>query len=286
MDWITGMQKAIDYIEDNLTKELDYNEIAKRAYVSSFYFQRIFSILCGYTTGDYIRNRRLTLAGAELLSTDAKVIDIALKYGYETPESFSRAFTRFHGITPSSARRVGANLKSFGQLSMKLSLEGGDTMDYRIEKKEAFNVIAIRKQFYLDNSLNKQSIPEFWSELRQDGTLKKIESFSNGVLPGIIGICVNGIDGHFDYCIAVPTNLKSSKEGFEIFKIPNSTFAVFHFTGPLHEEMSKAEKRIFSEWMPTSGFKPVMTAELEVYSDKPHDAQDYEFWIYVPVEKK
>ena len=103
MDWITGIQNAIDYVENHLTEELDYEEIARASCSSTFHFQRIFGILCGYTLGEYIRNRRLTLAGAELATTRAKVIDVAYKYGYENPESFSKAFQKFYGISPSQA---------------------------------------------------------------------------------------------------------------------------------------------------------------------------------------
>ena len=104
MNWITGIQRALDYVEAHLMESVDYEEAAKQAYSSSFHFQRVFSILCGFTLGDYIRMRRLTLAGSELASSDIRVIDAALKYGYDTPESFSRAFTRFHGVPPSQAK--------------------------------------------------------------------------------------------------------------------------------------------------------------------------------------
>ena len=133
MDWTTGLQRAIDYVEDHLAEPLDYAEIARQAYSSSFHFQRIFSILCGYTLGEYIRSRRLTLAGNDLLRTDSKVIDVALKYGYDSPESFSRAFARFHGVLPSRVKSGTIPLKSFSRLSVKLILEGGSLMDYRIE---------------------------------------------------------------------------------------------------------------------------------------------------------
>lgn len=112
MDWLTGIQNAINYIEEHLTEEIDYEEVAKEAACSNFYFQRIFGILCGISLGDYIRNRRLTLAGDELSASDDKVIDIALKYGYESPESFTRGFARFHGVTPSEAKKDGSKLKS------------------------------------------------------------------------------------------------------------------------------------------------------------------------------
>lgn len=119
MDWITGIQNAINYIENHLTEEIDYDKAAAEAACSSFYFQRIFSILCDISLSEYIRNRRLTLAGNELNASNAKVIDIALKYGYESPESFARAFSKFHGITPSEAKKNGSKLKSFSRLSVK-----------------------------------------------------------------------------------------------------------------------------------------------------------------------
>ena len=146
MDWITGIQKAIDYVEEHLLEPISYEETAKRAYASSFHFQRIFGIICGYTLGDYIRFRRLSLAGRELAEQNGKVIDVALKYGYDTPESFTRAFVRFHGVSPTQAKR-GATLKTFSRLSVKLSLNGGTTMEYRIENRETFQLIVKKKRF-------------------------------------------------------------------------------------------------------------------------------------------
>ena len=144
MEWIAGIQRAIDHIEDHLTDEIDYEAVARESFSSSYHFQRVFSILCGYTLGEYIRCRRLSLAGAELASTDAKVIDVALKYGYDSPDSFAKAFQKFHGITPSEARRKGSMLRSYSRLSVKISLEGGNIMDYRIENKEAFRLLGFK----------------------------------------------------------------------------------------------------------------------------------------------
>ena len=151
MNWVKGIQDAIGYIEENITEELDYEDIAKRAHVSSFHFHRGFSILCGLTLGEYIRNRRLTLAGMELSSGSVKVIDIALKYGYDSPDSFTKAFTRFHEASPSSAKKGNANLKSVAPLKITLKLDGGKVMDYRIEKKEAIKVVGTSKEFTNDN---------------------------------------------------------------------------------------------------------------------------------------
>lgn len=171
MDWITGIQRALDYVEEHITGPIDYEEAARRACSSSFHFQRVFSVLCGFTLGEYIRLRRLTLAGSELAGSDEKVIDVALKYGYDTPESFSRAFTRFHGITPSQARSSGAVLKSFSRLSVKLILSGGNIMDYRIETKEAFKLVMRKKRVSAREELTPVEISAYWQECSADGTI-------------------------------------------------------------------------------------------------------------------
>lgn len=147
MDWVMGMQRAIDYVEAHITEELNYDEIARQSYSTAYHFQRVFGLLCGYTLGEYIRNRRLTLAGSELAGSSVKVIDVALKYGYDNPDSFARAFTRFHGLTPSQARREGVKLNSFSRLSIRLSLEGGCMMEYRIEEKQGMLLTGYKRRF-------------------------------------------------------------------------------------------------------------------------------------------
>ena len=147
MDWIIGLQKAIDYIEENLTETIDYEMVAAQSFSSSYHFQRVFSILCGFTIGEYIRNRRLSLAGTELATSDVKVIDVALKYGYESPDSFAKAFQKFHGILPSQARNNGSMLKSYSRLVLKFSLEGGCTMNYRIEEKGEIILTGYKRRF-------------------------------------------------------------------------------------------------------------------------------------------
>ena len=141
MDWSVGIQRALDYIEEHLTEPADVGEIARQAACSAYYFQRIFCVLCGMTLGEYIRARRLTRAGSELAGGGLRVIDAALKYGYESPESFTRAFSRFHGVTPSQARRDGASLRALSPLSVQIILKGGRYMDYRIEEKGALRLL-------------------------------------------------------------------------------------------------------------------------------------------------
>lgn len=145
MEWMAIIGNSIQYIEEHITEELTADRIARNAGVSSFYFQKGFAMLCGFTVTEYIRNRRLALAGNDIIATDEKIIDIAMKYGYDSPDSFTKAFTRFHGVTPSSARRGEVLLKSFAPLKIRISLEGGYLMDYKIVKKDAFTVIANAK---------------------------------------------------------------------------------------------------------------------------------------------
>lgn len=162
-NWAEGIGSAIRYIEDNLAGELDIADIAAQAYVSAFHFQRIFSVLCGMTVGEYIRARRLTLAAQELSRGDIRVIDAAVKYGYDSPDSFARAFTRFHGITPSAAKEKGAALKSYAPLKIRLTLEGGSMMDYRIVEKAQFTVMGVSRKFSSETSY--QEIPKFWRSI-------------------------------------------------------------------------------------------------------------------------
>lgn len=121
MDWMEAIGSAIQYVEDHMTDELTVDMIADHVNISSFYFQKGFALLCGFSISEYIRNRRLALAGNDLATGDERIIDIAMKYGYDSPDSFARAFSRFHGVTPTAARKDKVMLKSFAPLKVKLS---------------------------------------------------------------------------------------------------------------------------------------------------------------------
>ena len=178
-DLTEDIHKAILFIESNLTADLEVRDIAKEAHLSPFYFQRIFTALCGIGVGEYIRNRRLTLAGEELASSDAKVIDIAAKYGYDSPDSFNRAFQRFHGVSPSAARKRGAKLCSFAPVKIKQTLKGGSRMEYRIVEKPQFTVMGVFRKFHPETSY--QRIPKYWTEMMQK---------TDFPLMGMYGICM------------------------------------------------------------------------------------------------
>ena len=208
------------------------------------------------TLGDYIRNRRLTLAGNELNAADDKVIDIALKYGYESPESFTRAFSRFHGVTPSEANKDGSKLKSFFRLSVKITLSGGNIMDYKIIEKEAFDIIEKVEAHTVEDSENAKSIPDFWTRSHNDGTVKKLLDTTT-YRTYIFGMCYGNLPENaktFDYSIAAKCNENTVvPDGFRKNTIPARTWAVFECKGAMPNAMQDMWHKIVSEFFPTSG---------------------------------
>lgn len=291
MDWITGISKAIDYIEEHITEPTDYARAAKEACSSPFNFQRVFALLCGYTLGDYVRMRRLTLAGEELLSADAKVIDVALKYGYDSPESFSRAFTRFHGVSPSAVRK-GAAIRSFSRICVKLILTGGSIMEYRIEKKQAAKIICRRREFTKpgDDYTNRE-IPEFWNECGRDGSIQKLCGYikDSAQFKGLLGVCFSTemTDSGFPYGIGAEYDGKSDPQDFEIVEIPAYTYAVFTVRGRMPDAFRETYRKICTEFFPQSGYEYGNGVEIEVYPSADVQNPDYtcEIWIAVKPKK-
>lgn len=238
-DWTKGLSDAVEYIERHITEPLDIKDIAACAYVSPFYFQRIFGSLCGFTVGEYIRGRRLTLAAQELASSDIRVIDCAVKYGYDSPDSFARAFTRFHGITPSAARERGARLNSVAPLKIKLTLEGGTMIEYKIVEKAAFTVMGFEDVFYPESSY--QEIPKFWD--------RHFASGGGEVICGRYGVCADMDGKSFRYLIAddyVP--YKELPQGCVTFTFPAGTWVVFPCT---MKTLQDVNTKIWNEWLPS-----------------------------------
>lgn len=291
MDWITGIQNAINYVEDNLEGEIDFETAAKKACSSPFHFQRTFGIVCSYTLGDYIRMRRLSLAAERLRSTDEKIIDIALRFGYETPESFSRAFTKFHGVSPTEARK-GANTKNFSRLFVKLILDGGNFMDYRIEKKDSFKIICKRKKIEKPQGYGAaEDISPFWRECSENGTFEKLQKYANfESFHGILGVCFSdsGSSTDFPYGIGAEYNgAPLFDEGFEIVEVPAATYAVFVCKGKMPEAFVKTYKQICTEFFPqNSSYEYGKSLELEVYPSADVNNPDYTCEIWIAVNKK
>lgn len=285
MEWTECISKAVSYIEDNITEELTIEDIAKQAIVSPFYFQKGFAMLCGFTVAEYIRCRRLAIAGSELVSTDRRIIDIALKYGYNSPDSFTKAFTRFHGVTPTSVRKDETMIKSFASLKIKLTLEGGYTMDYKIVKKDQFTVIGISKVFKYAEAVTE--IPKMWAEYTQTG--------KENTVCGMYGVNIDeNVGGNeFEYLVADNYNpIKEIPEGFVTKVIPKHTWAVFPCIGAMPEAIQSVHEKIFSEWLP--GCKDYEIAAgycIELYGDPAKyikGLQDEKYYceIWIPVKQK
>ena len=291
MNWISGIQRAIDYVEENIADDIDFDEVARQAYSSSFHFQRVFSIMCGYPLGDYIRMRRLSLAGEELSRGDARIIDIALKYGYDTPESFSRAFARFHGISPSEAKH-GGKIRIFTPLSIKLTLTGGNKMDYRIEKRDAFNVICKRKRVGKPQAANAaEDITSMWQEFGADGTIGKLVGYlpEKPVMNGLLGICFSSeLDAdHFPYGIGVEYDGRKADSDLEIVTIPANTYAVFTSKGRMPDAFIETYNRIVTEFFPQSTqYEYAENVEFEVYASENTSDPDYKCEIWIAVKEK
>lgn len=288
MDWITGIQNAINYVEDHLTEEVDMEAVAREAACSGFYFQRIFSILCGFSLGEYIRSRRLSLAGRELSSADVRVIDVAFKYGYESPESFARAFARFHGITPSEAKKDAAKLKSFSRLSVQIIMKGGNVMDYRIEEKAAFKVLEKAETHSIVDEENVNTIPDFWKRAKEDGTVRTLLEHSSD-RAYIFGICYGNVPTDsktFEYAIAAACDEGIEvPEGYRLKEIPARTWAVFECRGAMPQAIQKLWHKICSEFFPASGYQPTYEMDIEAYTEGNMCAEDYRSEIWVPVKK-
>ena len=285
MNWIECLSSAIGYIEDNLGDELSIEDIAAKAYITPFYFQKAFSLLCGCTVAEYVRCRRLACAAADLLVTDEKIIDIALKYGYESPDSFSKAFTRFHGSTPSAVRKGGKTVKTFAPLKLKFMLEGGYIMDYKIEEKEALKLVGAAEMFSSETSYRE--IPQFWTRHYQAGNGKYI--------CGMYGVCIENEANSKDflYLIADPyTPEKILPEQFKVYEIPKHTWAVFPCVGPLPKALQDVNTKIFSEWLPNcTDYELAGGYNIEFYSapsdyEKGNLDEKYYCEIWMPVKRK
>ena len=285
MGWVESLQKAINYMEERILEDISMESIAKQANTSEFHFQRTFAILTDVSVGEYLRRRRLSLAAQELSNTDHKIIDLAYKYGYDTPEAFSKAFRRQHGITPSEARKNIGKLNCYNRLVIQVNLKGAEPMRYKIVERESFQVAGIKKEFSLINEENLKGIPKMWDEVNGDGTVEKIARLNNGEIKGILGVCVDKrltqSEQSIDYWIAAEYKGEASAD-FLTLDIPASKWGVFEVHGPMPDAMPKVWKQIFSEWFPSNQYEHAGTPELEVYSDEDPSNPDLYSEIWIP----
>lgn len=282
MEWIERLNSAMNYIEEHIRNDLKYEEAAKIACCSTYHFQRMFSYMADIPLSEYIRRRKMSLAAVDLQSGNEKVIDIALKYGYDSPTAFNRTFQSIHGIAPSQAKEAGVVLKSFPPISFKIIIKGVAEMNYRIEKKEAFRTIGVSEPLQPELEKNFEIVPKMWENAAINGTIPKLAAAMDGMPMGLLGVSSCNEPEHWRYHIAV-TSSQPIDDTLEEYMVPAATWAIFSGEGT-NKSIQELEKRIITEWLPTSGYEYANAPDIEVYlSADPHNAK-YEVWI--PVERK
>ncbi len=283
MNYINELKRAIDYIEENLDKNINFEIVAKEVGMSAFYFHRIFSAVIGISPTTYIRNRRLTVAAQEISKNNDNILDIALKYGFESHEAFSRAFKNFHGVVPKLAKANGNELKNYSKVDIDCefnSIASNKVLSYRIEDKDNFIVSALFRNFNLDK---KNEIPEFWKEVKEDGTLQKL---SDNYTKNTLGICI-GSQNDFEYQYGIGREIEESEDidgikselRIKVVEIPKCSWVVFKCEGQDEKDINELWTRIYKEFFITTSYKQCMDIDFELYDDK-----DTEIWI--PISKK
>lgn len=275
MEWMRRLNQSIEYIERHITEELDYGKIAGAAGCPSYYFQQMFLYLTGMTLREYIRRRRLSLAAVELEKNGGRVIDTAMKYGYESPTAFSRAFKSFHGIAPSALKKGSVPLQAYPPLQFYASVRGGQPLKFRVEEKGAFRILGISCPLDKELTRNFEVIPTVWDKALAEGTLERLEAFMDGPPQGLLGVSVHHTE-EWKYFIAVRSDKKDGS--FEEYHIPACRWAVFEGRGT-NRSLQELEKRVITEWLLTSGYAYAESPDIEVYSRADPQDMVYEYWI-------
>lgn len=280
MEWLDRMNEALEYIESHLDKKIETECLAKIACCSSYHFQRMFSYIAGVPLSEYIRRRRMSLAAVDLAAGE-KVLDVALRYGYESPTSFNRAFQSVHGITPSAAQKEGISMKAFPRISFKMIIKGESEMEYHIQKKEKFRIVGVKAPLLKEIEKNFEIVPGMWAKAAADGTVEKLVQIMSRETPGILGVSACAGEDNWFYYIAAASD-QEPLEGMEEYIVPASTWAVFPGEGL--ENLQELEKKIVTEWLPSSGYEYGDAPDIELYLEMDPAHAKYEIWI--PVVKK
>lgn len=281
MEWIERLNKTISYIEEHLAEEISYDELAHIACCSSYHYQRIFAYMAGIPLSEYIRRRRMSLAAIDLQNGNEKIIDIGMKYGYASPTAFNRAFQSVHGIAPSIAKKGGTTIKSYPPISFKLTVKGVEELSYRIETKDSFRIVGA--SFPLDKEIENNfiAVPQMWQNAAINGTFEKITPLMNNQPMGVLGVSVCNNKGEWQYFIAVSSSIDTDNS-LDEYIIPACTWAIFSGIGT-GISIQELERRIITEWLPTSGYEYDNAPDMEVYLNPDPNNMQYEAWI--PIKK-
>ncbi len=287
------IQQAICYMEEHICENINYADVAKSVHMSNYNFHRTFSFIVGMTANEYIRKRRLTLAARELQTTDISVIDAAYKYGYESPESFSKAFSRFHGSSPKQAKQKGTKLHLFNPLVIKIILEGGSIMDYRIEHRESQQFVALVRAFpnEISNDDNDHSIPDFWAECYEKNLIEPMKLLRAEGKRDLYGLCspVEDSETHFNYGIGIMVDEDTDttkmehliKNGYSVWKTKPADYAVFKCFGSDGDCLGETWSKFFKEFVPQTNYTQTDDTDYEIYFENGENGLFCELWIPV-----
>lgn len=290
MDTLSRMNHALAYIEDHLTEEIDYKEVAKRAHCSEYHFKRMFSFLAGISLSEYIRRRRLTLAALDLKMKEVRVIDIAVKYGYRSADSFSRAFHAIHGFLPSEARSERTQLKAYPRMTFQLSIKGSCEMNYRLVEKVSFQLVGLKKRVpIIFEGVNPEIAA--MTELLTPEVIQRLKALSNIEPAGIVSASTHFSEGRMeekgelDHYIGVVTSSRDTA-GFDVLPVDACTWAVFEAIGPFPDTLQHVWGRIYAEWFPSSGYESVEGPEMLWHESPNTENPNYKSEIWIPVKKQ
>lgn len=235
------------------------------------------------TIGEYIRGRRLTLAAQEIASSDCKIIDVAYKYGYKTPEAFAKAFRKQHGMKPSDIRKQAGTIHSYNKLVIHVQMKGAEPMKYKIVEKESFQVIGVKRTISCVNGEQTKEITKFWQDVYEDGTNERLFPLNTGAINGVIGLCDMIESSLMDYWIAT-NHAETDTHEFETFTVPAAKWVVFEVKGPMPTAITTMWEKIYQEWLPSNAYELTNGPELEVYSGGDTSSAEYHSEIWLPIK--
>lgn len=296
MEWIDSLKKVIDYIENNLEGNISIEDISREVGISPFYLQRSFQIVTGYSIGEYIRKRKLYLAAIDLKNSDSKIIDIAYKYGYETPESFTKAFTRFHNTTPSKVKD-GESFNPFYKIMIKINIVQEEEMNFKVTPMFPIKLIGFVKEFNFENSY--EEIPKFWDEIcekhckriyaGEDPQTKEEHAIVDNCI-GEFAFCFDGdkTNKSFYYMVAGRYTGGEVPEGMKLVELEKGDWAVFDCYGPNPKTLQEVNSQIFNDWIPNNKEYEIRENYNIEWYDTTTDMDDpkYHSAIWIPVKKK
>nr|WP_202542991.1 AraC family transcriptional regulator [Streptomyces sp. SID8382] len=281
------LNEALDHIESRLDQRIEVADLARIAVTSEYHFRRLFSALAGISLSEYIRRRRLTVAGAEVLAGERTLLEIAVRYGYGSGEAFARAFRAMHGVGPGEARRAGAAVNSQPRMSFRLVVEGSSSMRYRVVEKERFHVVGKKVRVPLVHEGVNPRIAEFIRSI--DGeTMRRIAALSDQEPEGILGVSDNldpsRAEGtELDYYHGVVTGA-AAPEGLDGLAVPAGAWAVFENSGPFPRALQYLWRDVFTQWFPSNPYQSRPGPEI-LRTRLSQDAARADAELWIPVER-